>query len=371
MAMFPTPANPGRPQWNTTIPLPSSQRPTATEGRSLLGSNTPAPPLASTSYTLPRQAYGDTMAPLPETRQGTQPPPTSVEASPTLGEQPATVGAMLTGSGVGAAYMIENTNFDWGNVLAKRTTAWGKIQGIELVHEFLGDLNEGYRNFLPDSLKNAPSLPSYDNLLGLQNTVLSWDDVLQDKLITNAQNQLGSMASTLSNDAALLLSTPSMAVQGAGKWVYAGWLAPMYSLATGKGNLLSNGLGSLASVMFLSNVAKKTHAIHEDAKAEGQEGSELAVTTTVEGGKELGKASAVWLAGDIGANLGMRFMPLEIEQWGKFKSLPRRGAAIVGAVFVGAAMNWLMETLLPTRSRLNPLPNGDISDIGDVPDLSA
>jgi hypothetical protein len=121
--------------------------------------------------------------------------------------------------------------------------------------------------------------------------------------------------------------------------------------------------------MFLGNVANKTMHIHNDAQTEGQSGGELAMTTTLEGSKELAKASAVWLAGDVGANLGSRFVPIEIEALGKFKSLPRRSAAIMGAVFVGATMNWLVESILPTRSRVQLATEPHDADVPGIPDV--
>lgn len=262
-----------------------------------------------------------------------------------------------TGATVATVGTTINTGFDMGKAAVTRAERWGQIQARSFFDSKWLDEQVGR---LTKNVRPENSTPSRTMASMLFNEAINTPLVDVTELTSPAfMEQISSKGKALGNTITQSVTNPLQTLPVAKEMAHASWTRSFTEAFSGN-NVVSNSLSALASILFVVHAGEKTKESYENAKADGQTGTELGVTTTLEGGKHLTKAGAAWFMGDVGATLFKNMFGSEIKAWEntkylrRFKSLPAQAMAIIGAVIFGTLTQAGMETLLPSYKPKKP-----------------
>jgi hypothetical protein len=248
--------------------------------------------------------------------------------------------------------VVEQQLDPW-KVAADKSWAWSRIQAQRWFNA--APVDNWVQQHGPQWAKQLPSSPSLSSMLNLSDDLVNVGDVGKAPYWQQVQQQSGRAAQAVKDGATHLRQNPKALLPATGQLLHSSFTQPFVNLAQGT-NVVSSAFSAFSSLMFGYNVINHTTEAHESLKNEGKEGGELWLNTGMEGTKELTKASAVWMAGDVGATLGAKVFGAKVPHWTpRFQNLPAQAAAIVGAVLLGGVTQWVMETLLPKKAKVTKI----------------
>jgi hypothetical protein len=268
------------------------------------------------------------------------------------------------GAGIATTSASLSTGFDMGKAAATRAERWGQIQARSFfdskwLDEQVGNLT---KNMRPENSTPSRTIASILFNNAINTPLVDITDLGTPAFI----EQISSKGRALGNTITEGIKAPLQTLSTGKELAHASWTRSFTEAFSGN-NVVSNSLSALASILFVVHAGEKTKESYENAKADGQTGTELGLTTTIEGGKHLAKAGAAWFMGDVGATLFKNMFGSEIKAWEntkflhRFKSLPAQAMAIIGAVIFGTLTQAGMEALLPsykpkkTKEDKNPI----------------
>ena len=243
--------------------------------------------------------------------------------------------------------------FDPIKAAADKSWAWSRIQAQRWFNS--GRMDNWVQQHGPQWAKQLPNSPSLSSMLHLSDELVTVGDVGKAPYWQQVQQQSGRAAQAVKEGAVHLRQNPKTLLPATGQLLHSSFTQPFVNLANGT-NVVSSAFSAFSSLMFGYNVINRTTEAHESLKNEGKEGGDLWLNTGMEGTKELAKASAVWMAGDMGATLGAKVFGAKVPHWTpRFQNLPAQAAAIIGAVLLGGVTQWVTETLLPKKAKITKL----------------
>jgi hypothetical protein len=259
----------------------------------------------------------------------------------------------LAGAGVGTAVGVSTVAnpvaFDWQQAAIHRSQRWGQVQA-----------RSWFDSQWLDEKVQAMTKPAVGRTPARNMSTIFFNESSATKPLVGISEvgskayfqQIATKSTALKEAIGSGLKNPKSLLPVAGELAHASWTRSFTEMFAGN-NVVSNGLSTIASGLFVFNASKKTVEAHDAAKADGQTDGQLATTTTIEGVKNFSKAGATWFMGDVGASVfknifGSEIKALEGTKFARFKSLPAQVAAIIGAVLFGTATQAGMEALLPT-----------------------
>jgi hypothetical protein len=273
-----------------------------------------------------------------------------------------TFAGVATGAGtaMGVSTVANNaTAFNWQQAATHRGERWGQIQARSWFD----------CKWLDDQVK-ALTKPPADRVASRTMTNIFFNEsakAVPQELVGLSEvgskaywQQIAQKTTAFKEAIASGFKNPKSLLPVAGELAHASWTRSFTEAFAGN-NVVSNSLSAVASGLFVFNAGSKTVEAHENAKKDGQTGSELAMTTSVEGVKNVSKMGAAWFMGDVGATLfkntfGCELKALEGTKFARFKGFPSQVMAIVGAVLFGTATQAGMEALLPSYQKKDKPP---------------